>query len=379
MDEGTHTEKEAVLQLMEEIQVEILSRLPVNSLLRFKTVCKSWYSIINSTQFIKKHLNHAHSTHYNQYKDVLGLVIPSWDGSNRCVLYNENSDGIVHAKEFGFPFQLVDVCNYCNGLICFNTAEHGILLWNPSLPMEYKTIPADYDMESPEFWVGMGYDSTTDDYKTMRVPRCNRFSVVELEVFSLKGSSWSKREISKDLTYTIQQKINTCTRDRLHWIGRYFDGRKMRELIVCFDIVEERLDLVNLPGKSTHMFDYKDSLAVIDKTTLWVLVDYNGMKSSWNKIFNFSDKMYSEIMYSEIVDEDDYYFGYCCFTRDGKILIMTRRHKLRIYDPKDGYVRDVVIQGDNNIIREMGALSWFYASPYVASLVSPRGLSNCEN
>lgn len=36
--------------------VETLSRLPVKSLMRFKCVCKSWYSLVKDPNFIYKHL-----------------------------------------------------------------------------------------------------------------------------------------------------------------------------------------------------------------------------------------------------------------------------------------------------------------------------------
>ncbi|CAL5336658.1 unnamed protein product [Camellia sinensis] len=40
-----------------ELIIEILVRLPVQSLLRFTSVCKSWHSLITNPSFITKHLN----------------------------------------------------------------------------------------------------------------------------------------------------------------------------------------------------------------------------------------------------------------------------------------------------------------------------------
>ena len=45
----------------EDLLVSIFIRLPVKSLLRFKCVCKSWYSLINSPIFIGLHLNNKDS------------------------------------------------------------------------------------------------------------------------------------------------------------------------------------------------------------------------------------------------------------------------------------------------------------------------------
>lgn len=55
--------------LPDDVIYIILSRLPVKSLLRFKTVCKSWLSLISSRDFIKTHLsmstNNPHYAHHH--------------------------------------------------------------------------------------------------------------------------------------------------------------------------------------------------------------------------------------------------------------------------------------------------------------------------
>ncbi|WCJ26287.1 F-box and associated interaction domains-containing protein [Euphorbia peplus] len=140
---GRKRKRDEVVELPEDILIEILIRLPVKSLSKLKTVCKSWFCIIKSKEFVKRHLHRAHSTRSNQHNDVLGLLVPPRYCSDHCVLYNiENSDGTVHARKFSLPFKVVEVCNYCDGLICFNLSGSDILLWNPSLPTEhYKIIP----------------------------------------------------------------------------------------------------------------------------------------------------------------------------------------------------------------------------------------------
>ncbi|XVF60530.1 hypothetical protein PTKIN_Ptkin08bG0054900 [Pterospermum kingtungense] len=45
--------------LATDLVVEILLNLPVKSLLRFKSVCKSWYALIDSNEFINMHLDEA--------------------------------------------------------------------------------------------------------------------------------------------------------------------------------------------------------------------------------------------------------------------------------------------------------------------------------
>ncbi|XP_062015337.1 putative F-box protein At3g51171 [Rosa rugosa] len=43
----------------EDVIAEILARLPVKSLMRFRCVCKSWRALISESYFVKKHLNYG--------------------------------------------------------------------------------------------------------------------------------------------------------------------------------------------------------------------------------------------------------------------------------------------------------------------------------
>lgn len=44
-------------ELLDEIVWEILIWLPVESLVRFKSVCKAWHSIISNPSFVRAHLH----------------------------------------------------------------------------------------------------------------------------------------------------------------------------------------------------------------------------------------------------------------------------------------------------------------------------------
>ena len=44
-------------KMSEEILIQILSRTPPKSLMRFKCIHKSWYSMINDSQFAAKHVH----------------------------------------------------------------------------------------------------------------------------------------------------------------------------------------------------------------------------------------------------------------------------------------------------------------------------------
>ena len=57
MSQSTVFRRRTNLHFPDEIVLEILTRLPVNSLLRFRCVCKNWYSYITNPNFISTHLS----------------------------------------------------------------------------------------------------------------------------------------------------------------------------------------------------------------------------------------------------------------------------------------------------------------------------------
>ncbi|KAK6772723.1 hypothetical protein RDI58_027961 [Solanum bulbocastanum] len=61
-----------------EIITEILSRLPVRSIFRFKCVLKSWMALISEPCFMMKHLNHAKNNRNSQKNCLLNEELSSF-------------------------------------------------------------------------------------------------------------------------------------------------------------------------------------------------------------------------------------------------------------------------------------------------------------
>lgn len=58
---------------------QILSRLPVKSLMRFKSVCKRWHSLPTNPSFIASHLKHRNTPN----------TLASWNGDNGLIVGHE--------------------------------------------------------------------------------------------------------------------------------------------------------------------------------------------------------------------------------------------------------------------------------------------------
>ena len=118
-----------------DIVLNILARLPMKSLMRFRCVSKSLDSSIKSHDFISNHLN-INKNHVNGYVIHMGSN-PSSPSSNRPVCtvaldrtFDRISEFVV---PFDFPFKHAGIVGSCNGLLCLSNSYKFIYLWNPSI------------------------------------------------------------------------------------------------------------------------------------------------------------------------------------------------------------------------------------------------------
>ncbi|GLT72372.1 hypothetical protein SLA2020_443120 [Shorea laevis] len=105
--------------LPEDVSMEILSRLPVKSLMRFKCISKSWYSLITNPYFITKHLTwHSHNPHTGA---ILGNG--SWAAPRRLSWVSnetlELSGDVDLSQLFQDEVRFLEIVGPCNGIFCF--------------------------------------------------------------------------------------------------------------------------------------------------------------------------------------------------------------------------------------------------------------------
>ncbi|KAK4706724.1 hypothetical protein R3W88_033688 [Solanum pinnatisectum] len=89
-----------------ELVIEILSRLPVKSLLKFRSVSKSWLSIISRPKFIKTHLrvsiDNKKCTHHRLLMKLYWANSNLKDCSFSSLLYNES---VIEANDLNCPME----------------------------------------------------------------------------------------------------------------------------------------------------------------------------------------------------------------------------------------------------------------------------------
>ena len=188
--------------LPDNVVFDILIRLPVKSLIRFRCVSQSWNSTITNPIFITKHLDLASSlSDINNYGYLLVTPLrnyPSLDPSSSqewtTFVYNTNRT-LTQISRFEIPFHSNLIIGFCNGVFCLaannddfdeKDLRRSLYLWNASI-RKLKKLLATHPADRAVF--GFGYHPQNNDYKILRVTFAMREVTrkpAEAEIYTLE-------------------------------------------------------------------------------------------------------------------------------------------------------------------------------------------------
>ncbi|XP_047337833.1 F-box/kelch-repeat protein At3g23880-like [Impatiens glandulifera] len=364
------------VSLPEEIISDILIKLPVKSLSRFKSVCKSWRILISDPAFVKAHLkgnmqNKDHASH----KLIMKTALLHFDVKFCSMSSVMNGESSITGLNYPWvnPHRSVRIIGSVNGLVCLVcqsllSGEASLYVWNPCTG-KAKRLPS-YGTETDVGRIvsyGFGYDEVNDDYKLVVIYLLRTSSSIEWnfrpegKIYGLKSGSWSRIE-------------NVYKRTRVYALCTYVSGSLNWEaadgLIASFDLSKETwsvisrpvylneeraiwgLNIGNLDGKLCQLF-YLEEMMKID---LWVMKEF-GKVESWLKMYS--------IPYQCEIDA----FKYCAFLiifSKNKVLMLIGSD-LMLYNLETKTVTQPDIQNISNFLD---------VATYVESLVSPDDASN---
>ncbi|PKI58012.1 hypothetical protein CRG98_021592 [Punica granatum] len=209
--------------LPQEIIVEILLRLPVKSLCRFRCVSPLWRSIISDPQFVSSHFACSSAR----------KMFFSTD-------YPENSEDLCQVASYHGRITTMGYYIQCSagGLICIN-AEEGIKICNPSTA-ECITFP------NPPNHAGsfLGYDPVEKKHKILKFT----FTETEMEILTLGEKEWRRMNPCL-LDIESFEGDSLCIEGVLYLIGRTEEGEAY---LVAFDVRLESFRAVPLPEECEY-------------------------------------------------------------------------------------------------------------------------------
>ncbi|XVF81511.1 hypothetical protein PTKIN_Ptkin15bG0161200 [Pterospermum kingtungense] len=362
-------------RLPQDVIVDILSRLPITTLVQSKSVCRAWRRIIQGSLLASKHLSHTAEN------DPCIIFQSHWPIQNQYyfVDFSAWNEGNKTLKKISVSTMHNNLVGSCNGLLCFSNASR-VHICNPFTKdsIELPKLPRDPGEVGN---LGFGFSPTTMEYKLVEIvykrkrPRfspsvaaSNSFQA-EVRVLTLGDTNW--RTLGMVPYRFIRQHSQAMVSGRLHWIsqpGKYATDSQF----ISFDLTSEQFqevpkpDSVSLDRAFYELLVLEGHLSAAASDTsggleIWVMKEYN-VKESWTKevyIGGYLPRELRRINARALLSRS--IFRAVCRFRNGRILLEHRSKALVIYDPVHETFEDVMFEG---------APVWFKMVVHVGSLTS---------
>ncbi|KNA06933.1 hypothetical protein SOVF_176530 [Spinacia oleracea] len=285
-----------------EIIAEILSQLPVKSLLRFRCVCKSWYFLIKTPNFVKIHLDQTIISNSDRHLLLYYPRLDSAELDQNLVCFSE----VLHPLE---P-QAVHLFGSCNGIICIaDLHKTDIFLFNPLTKSHYN-LPLNQilNLKVGYMLFGFGYDSKNDDYKILRLVQGftkEKVFYSEAQMYSLNNNSWkSVQGISSYLLFSDCHGV--LVNEALHFLANSEELGLTGEYIASFDLQTESFSLMDCSKFVHKIGNYlmillaqlggclcalvnNNTNFILEGADLWVMKEYEN-KESWVRLYSIGQE-----------------------------------------------------------------------------------------
>lgn len=265
--------------LPEGVMIEILSRLPPESLIRFKCVRKSWYALISDPKFKAKHFSNS-----LQHKHVLLKRLVTNNSGNKQNIFSFlklplSIDRSLSVSDIDLPFdedfRFFEIRGHSHGLLCLTDLRKDIFLCNPSTREFHKLPPSILLLTEPPVEpdgydsstnaVGFGYDSKSRDFKVVRVVDFvegpGYFYPPRVEIYDLSKDRW------REIETPVCGHVFWAPCFEMYHEGTYYwwaDTEGGTEIIQTFDMSEEVFGRIPVPESFQGTGDRYRSLGVLD-------------------------------------------------------------------------------------------------------------------
>ncbi|KAM0003095.1 putative F-box domain-containing protein [Helianthus debilis subsp. tardiflorus] len=338
-----------------EIQSKIMNTLPVKSLLRFRSICKSWKSLIDSSDFIAHHSSqqqHLLVSYYDKYNDNELKCISIVDDDS---FPKQKVSLTLPVKKRCDSYSYPRIISSCHGLVCwYCDTFQGAVIWNISLR---KTVTvAVRTCGGYNIAIGFGVCRETSDPKIVNIRHVNRWTHVDnatsipsqVEVFSLSMGAWRSPyggNLPRKSIYF--PPYNGVVIDGVfYWLA---DDRNTM-LVVSFDMTSEEFREITLPDDLSQTYSNRISMSYLgnslvvcgyDKHAIFrglcVWTMRGGVSNSFTKLFTIAP------------NEDSILMG---FRKSGEPIIAIRREhgygrRFAVYEPYSKHIDYLGIVGDD--------------------------------
>ncbi|XP_050234395.1 F-box protein CPR1-like [Mercurialis annua] len=299
-------------ELHVDIMFDILTLLPIKSILRFRCLSKYYCGLIDGPDFINYHLNLTKSK------------------SNGLLIFNEvHQDGSIYQLDLDSRFRRTlklemqrvpflkhscdsnvlygDMFGSCNGLVAMYNHQ-GITLWNPSTKSQQLVR---------KFWTGdirfdgFGYDAAANDYKVVIITKEDSETLFRVMIYSLKDNSSTRIQDLETPSPNYDKYYNNLMSvfvgSSLHWvvIPREEPMSVYHNILLAFDLRNRQFNEVLQPTIADEGIKFMNmvvelkgclctSYAYNNRADIWIMKEY-GVRESWTKLFSMGYNVYMEL------------------------------------------------------------------------------------
>ncbi|XP_017225485.2 F-box/kelch-repeat protein At3g23880 [Daucus carota subsp. sativus] len=343
------------------ISTNILPRLSIKSVTRFRSVCKSWNSLILEPGFAKDHL---YFTTQNPQDDTLIF--------NKLVL-DYNKFGCMTGAHYGdiavlsssdlSETKLLDVTSAelhmlgsINGLVClFLDKQDQFIVWNPAIrqAMKFGSPRKQFSLRDMKIkFYGFCWDAVENDFKVV-VSYYKLGNLDSLSIYSCKLGSWSSpfNSLFTEVWSDGHRLPCAIVSGVPYWTYSWYSRGTVK--LFKFDVVSK--DFKKVP--ELYLFDENKFIVVNLKECLSALVyDYAQSISSLVDVHCFDEGLgvWSKMYSVGPINGDLFCRGWSnmhnvrvitgellgCFKHGGEI-VFSANSKYRCYDHKTDETRDL--------------------------------------
>lgn len=349
-----------------DMQIEIMKRLPIESLFRFRSVSKEWKFVIDSSHFAKAYnICQARPDHpfvsYNTrvYKSACA-IITNHDAFPKQKFFHE----LPKCVETSIAESITVGCDH--GLVCFSGLylharewKKMYVLWNPSLG---KLVAIDSPTSRSDSYAVAGFAvcPRTSDPKLVRIEDLSMVAESDyiasnnstyVQVFTLSSGVWRSPYKNLPRRSISMSGSNIALDGFIYWLAcdRVNRNSQGYNLIISFNLTSEVFEEVNLPDSLAHqgrttlsISKLRGSLVVLQQTdedkrevnVVWMMEP--GVSKSFKKLFTIMEP-YASIDY-EVLG----------FSKNGETIMETHTMEaagLEAYEVFSRHRKDLGISG----------------------------------
>ncbi|XP_021771170.1 F-box/kelch-repeat protein At3g23880-like [Chenopodium quinoa] len=301
--------------LPSELKEEIFAKLPVKDILRSRSVCKPWKTLIDNQEFKKKLFEEAKRSNskliiwrksFSSLEPTLQILCPPFNSVSPPIEINlsqflddsvfDDSDimivssgGVVDNLDFK-KFGVVD------GIVCLGWNSF-VVVWNP-YTREFKRFNApkkdwvfdlledsgiNYDVFLNDQICAFGFDPIEQDYKFLiahftsaLINDGNCKNKVLFQLYSVRNNAWRGAVFDFPFINGVVTGDGFMNDGKFYWFvkkcGEKMENGSFSPAVIAFDFCNEVFEVIKLP---VELARGDDTIAVANRGVLEIILSYD--------------------------------------------------------------------------------------------------------